>query len=334
MGPGEAHAQSHQLGISVGFVRGYARAVATARDRGRCRERLERLGESSLDCESLQREAIVELHGVIGFDRWSRAFADPESLVPLAGVAEHDNGAAVARSLELEYSGGDFATMGELARRANPVGSLSAERGGNLARSPRWDEVLRPVGMETKRSSPAETRWGAADGSRPTATTATRRSLKTISSFSRRSARPADRRCAAGSATRVAALPRRRPHRAWSCSTTISARSAGPPERASGSLPSRWPGFGRRGECCRPVVYPVAALARARNGASDAHALERATDGGWVKIDTRAVSARLCISAHTVQDHLKSVFEKTGAHSRRELLVHFSGASDTMSRHG
>jgi DNA-binding CsgD family transcriptional regulator len=53
-----------------------------------------------------------------------------------------------------------------------------------------------------------------------------------------------------------------------------------------------------------------------------------------VKIDTRAVSARLCISAHTVQDHLKSVFEKTGAHSRRELLVHFSGASDTMSRHG
>ncbi|MBV9684352.1 MAG: hypothetical protein JO046_21355 [Solirubrobacterales bacterium] len=43
-------------------------------------------------------------------------------------------------------------------------------------------------------------------------------------------------------------------------------------------------------------------------------------------LDTRAVSARLCVSPHTVQDHLKSVFRKTEAHSRRELLAHFSRA--------
>jgi hypothetical protein len=131
----------------VAFARGYARAVATARQRGRCRERLERLSESSLDCESLQREAIVELQAVIGFNRWCWVFSDPDSLVPLGGLAEHDYGPAVARSLELEYSGGDFATMSALARRANPVGSLSAETGRDLARSPRWDEVLRPVGI-------------------------------------------------------------------------------------------------------------------------------------------------------------------------------------------
>ncbi len=168
--------QSHQVGISVAFARGYARPVATARDRGRCRERLEGLSESSLDCDSLQRETIVELQGVIGFDRWCWAFSDPDSLVPLGGLAEHDYGPAVARSLELEYSGGDFATMSALSRRERRV---------------------------------------------------------------------------------------------------VAALLAG--------------------------------------------------------LDTRAVSARLCISRHTVQDHLKSVFKKTGAHSRRELLARFSGASDPAS---
>jgi hypothetical protein len=114
--------------------------VATARERARCRERLTRLSESGLDAEPIQREAIAELRRVIGFDRWCWVLADPQTLLPLSGVAEHDYGPGVARSLALEYSGADFATMGALARRTVPVGSLSAETGRDLARSPRWDE--------------------------------------------------------------------------------------------------------------------------------------------------------------------------------------------------
>jgi DNA-binding CsgD family transcriptional regulator len=47
-----------------------------------------------------------------------------------------------------------------------------------------------------------------------------------------------------------------------------------------------------------------------------------------VGLDTRAVSGRLFISSHTVQDHLKSVFGKVGIHSRRELLATLGASAD------
>jgi DNA-binding NarL/FixJ family response regulator len=37
-------------------------------------------------------------------------------------------------------------------------------------------------------------------------------------------------------------------------------------------------------------------------------------------LSTRGISASLFISEHTVHNHLRSVFEKAGVHSRREMV--------------
>lgn len=44
--------------------------------------------------------------------------------------------------------------------------------------------------------------------------------------------------------------------------------------------------------------------------------------------DTRELAQRLYLSGHTVQDHLKSIFAKTGTNSRRVLIARATGASD------
>ena len=136
------------LGFLVRIATGVSWSImATDRVRSRCRERLERLCESRLDSESLRLEAITELQGVIGFDRWCWPLSDPETLLAGSGIALHDFGPTRFRSLELEYSSDHYAAKSVLARRAEPAGCLSAETSGDLARSGRWDQVMRPVGI-------------------------------------------------------------------------------------------------------------------------------------------------------------------------------------------
>jgi DNA-binding NarL/FixJ family response regulator len=42
-------------------------------------------------------------------------------------------------------------------------------------------------------------------------------------------------------------------------------------------------------------------------------------------LDTHGIAQRMFISEHTVQDHLKSIFAKSGARNRRTLLARMVG---------
>lgn len=355
--------------------------MATARERDRCRERLERLSNSTLDVESIQREAIAQLRRVIGFERWCWPFADPRTLIPLSGIAEHDYGPGLPRSLELEYSGDDFVAMGPLARRTVPVGSLSAETGRDLARSPRWDEILRTVGIGDEAALACRDAlgcWGWIKTYRDSGDPAfTEDDLDLLAAVGP-SLGSALRRGIDGAAP-TAEVPPSAPGVivfdrdlrvvGWTggAQNWAEALPAASVFAAWGMLPA--------------AVYPAAALARSGGGANETHALQRAVDGRWVKIeaapldgeddgriavvlrgaapaetfellcrvyalttrerqvvaamiagaDTHAMTKRLAISRHTVQDHLKSVFAKVGVRSRREVLARFSSATETTS---
>ena len=266
--------------------------MATDRERNRCRERLNDLCEASLDCDSVRHEAVGLLQGAVGFDRWCWPLADPDRLIPLSGLAVHDYGPALPRVLELEYSGADLAAMDVVARRPSSVETLSGETGGDLARSPRWDEVLGPVGIGDEAVVACRDEsgcWGWLKAYRDRSESPfLEEDLALLRDVSR--ALGAALRRSLGRDGRVASAAKGpagvvvldaglRPVAATSMARAwMDALPGAPVYSALKMLPA--------------MVYPVATLVRSGRDANGSRVLEQAVDGRWVMIEASALEGR------------------------------------------
>jgi DNA-binding CsgD family transcriptional regulator len=109
---------------------------------------IERLVRAGLDAETFGREVVACLRRVVPFDGWCWGAVDPDTLLPSWSVAETSPLASCQqRFWELELQTAEVNQHRTLARGPRHVGILSAATDGDLARSPRWTELLRPGGI-------------------------------------------------------------------------------------------------------------------------------------------------------------------------------------------
>jgi DNA-binding CsgD family transcriptional regulator len=102
-----------------------------------------RLRQDGLPWEILSAEIVRHLRRAVGFDGWCFAVDDPATALPTAAVGQDSPLAACQRRFwQLEYRAPDASPA--TARR--PVVVLSRATSGDLTRSRRWDELLRPAG--------------------------------------------------------------------------------------------------------------------------------------------------------------------------------------------
>lgn len=116
------------------------------RERARLHARLEALADSSVGPEEAQREAIALLRHAVGFERWCWPLTDPGSALSTGGIADFDLWQEVPRIAELEEHG-DVTSKPRLAMSSRASVALGDATGGDLARSTRWRECLQPYGV-------------------------------------------------------------------------------------------------------------------------------------------------------------------------------------------
>jgi DNA-binding CsgD family transcriptional regulator len=349
------------------------------RERNRCREHLEALADAGLDAEDARRAAIAELRRVVGFERWCWPVTDPASALAMGGIGEFDFWPSLPRLIALEEHG-DITSKPRLAVGRRASVALSAATHGDLARSPRWRECLRPYGIGDELMTACRDRhgcWGSVELMRDSDEAAFAED---------------DTRLLHELAPTLAALLRRSMLQSWqgdhgdggplSPGTLILDAELRPtswtPTFSSWLAELHADGAGEGTEMLPPAVYEIGARVltppdaatglpervriRTRTGrwaAIEGSPLEGA-DRGHVAITMRSASSdeifdllcktheltrrerqlvalmldglatkqladALCISPHTVQDHLKAIFTKTGVRSRRELISHLAG---------
>ena len=100
------------------------------------------------DLASVRVRILYELRKLVSFDAAFLASADPETLLFTSTFAEEPLVEAAPLFLENEYGAAiDVNRFAVLAGSVDPVSSLDAATHGDRTNSPRWTEIMGPMGM-------------------------------------------------------------------------------------------------------------------------------------------------------------------------------------------
>jgi len=111
------------------------------------RQEIIRLCHAGLDSRTFRVEAIRRLRKLIPLDVSFFATADPATLLYTSAVRDDVLAQATPRFLEREFLKDDPIKFVRLARGGSPVDSLGMATKGELARSPRYQEILAPMDL-------------------------------------------------------------------------------------------------------------------------------------------------------------------------------------------
>lgn len=111
------------------------------------RQEIVRLSHAGLDSRTFRIETVKRLQKAIPVDASFFATADPSTLLFTGAVVDDVLAQATSQFLENEFLKEDSVKFARLARGRSPVESLGVATKGELARSPRYQEILAPMDL-------------------------------------------------------------------------------------------------------------------------------------------------------------------------------------------
>jgi DNA-binding CsgD family transcriptional regulator len=124
-----------------------ARTMDESRSAERIRQEIVRLCHAGLDSRTFRLETVRCLRKAIPVDVSFFATADPATLLFTSAVVDDVLAQATTQFVENEFLKDDSVKFARLARGSSPVDSLSVATKGELALSPRYQEILAPMDL-------------------------------------------------------------------------------------------------------------------------------------------------------------------------------------------